>query len=224
MEYAFTFRFLLSQADHDIEALVERLGEAGCDDTLVGTGLLGRVALSFVREADSAKAAMVSALSDARRAMPSATLIEAVPDLVGLTDIADAVGMSRQNMRKLMIGYPESFPAPVHEGSTTLWHLLDVLVWLDQRDYSIDPILLDVAATAMQVNFARCASQVGAGVAGAGGVGATRHPRVRAAHASNAASLIPEVPESACCPGRSRRRTPEWSFPQSSAMAVAVPG
>lgn len=54
---------------------------------------------------------MVSALADARRAMPSATLIEAVPDLVGLTDIADAVGMSRQNMRKLMIGYPESFPA-----------------------------------------------------------------------------------------------------------------
>lgn len=46
---------------------------------------------------------------------------------------------------KLMIGYPEFFPAPVHEGSTTLWHLLDVLVWLDQRDYSIDPMLLDVA-------------------------------------------------------------------------------
>jgi len=44
-----------------------------------------------------------------------------------------------------MIGYPEFFPAPVHEGSTTLWHLLDVLVWLDQRDYSIDPMLLDVA-------------------------------------------------------------------------------
>ncbi len=55
------------------------------------TGLPGRVALSFVREADSANAAMVSALADARRAMPSATLIEAVPDLVGLTDIADAV-------------------------------------------------------------------------------------------------------------------------------------
>ena len=160
MEYPFTLRFLLSQADHDIDALVERLGEAGCDDALVGTGLPGRVALSFVREAESAKAAMVSALADARRAMPCATLIEAAPDLVGLTDIADAVGMSRQNMRKLMIGYPESFPAPVHEGSTTLWHLLDVLVWLDQRDYSIDPILAEVAATAMQINLARCARQV----------------------------------------------------------------
>ncbi len=54
MEYAFTFRFPLTQADRDIEALVERFGEAGCEDALVGTGLPGRVALSFVREADSA--------------------------------------------------------------------------------------------------------------------------------------------------------------------------
>jgi hypothetical protein len=102
-----------AQSDLDIEALVERLREAGCDDALVDTGLPGRVALSFVHEPDSAKAAMVRALADARRAMPSATLIEAVPDLVRLTDIANAVGMSRQNKRKLMIGYPESFPAAI---------------------------------------------------------------------------------------------------------------
>ncbi|WP_232232430.1 hypothetical protein [Cupriavidus sp. amp6] len=38
--------------------------------------------------------------------------------------------------------------------------MLDVLIWLDQRDYSIDPILLDVAGTAMQFNLVRCASQV----------------------------------------------------------------
>jgi hypothetical protein len=92
--------------------------------------------------------------------------------------------MSCQNMCKLMIGNPGSFPAPVHEGSTTLWHLLDVLVWLDQRDYSIDPIFLDFAATAMQVNLSRCASQVVTAMArelGAGGVGRRtgRHPSVR---------------------------------------------
>ncbi len=173
---------------------------------------------------------MVSALADARRAMPSATLIEAVPDLVGLTDIADAVGMSRQNMRKLMIGYPESFPAPVHEGGTTLWHLLDVLVWLDQRDYSIDPILLDVAATAMQVNLARCASQVAPAKRGSCGRwwGRDDAPDATRVFAPSMLqmqrSLIPEVPESACCPARSRRQTPEWSFPQLSAIAVAVRG
>ncbi|MGX6568524.1 helix-turn-helix transcriptional regulator [Cupriavidus necator] len=160
MEYAFTLKFHLSQADRDTDALVERLAEAGCDDALVGTGLPGRVALAFVREAESARVAMVSALADARRAMPSATLIEAAPDLVGLTDIAEMVGVSRQNMRKLMLGYPDSFPVPVHEGSSSLWHLLDVIVWLGQRGYDIKPELLEIAATAMQVNLAKCASQV----------------------------------------------------------------
>ncbi|AQV95583.1 DNA-binding protein [Cupriavidus necator] len=160
MEYAFTLKFHLSQVDSDTDALVERLAEAGCDDALVGTGLPGRVALAFVREAESARAAMVSALADARRAMPSATLIEAAPDLVGLTDIADTVGVSRQNMRKLMLGYPESFPVPVHEGSSSLWHLLDVLEWLRQREYDIEPALIEVAAAARQVNLARCASQL----------------------------------------------------------------
>ncbi len=87
--------------------------------------------------------------------MPAATLIEAAPDLVGLTDIADALGMSRQNMRKLMLAHPDSFPAPVHEGSSTLWHLLDILLWLDQRGYAIDPVLVEVAAMAMQVNLAK---------------------------------------------------------------------
>ncbi|MBB2915709.1 hypothetical protein FHX60_000078 [Cupriavidus alkaliphilus] len=47
--------------------------------------------------------ARVSALPNASRAVPSAVLIEAVPDLVGLTDIADAVGMSRQNVRNLVL-------------------------------------------------------------------------------------------------------------------------
>ncbi|MGY2487731.1 helix-turn-helix transcriptional regulator [Cupriavidus sp. CP313] len=160
MEYAFTLKFHLSQADSDTDALVERLAEAGCDDALVGTGLPGRVALAFVREAESARAAIVSALADARRAMPSATLIEAAPDLVGLTDIAEMVGVSRQNMRKLMLGYPKSFPVPVHEGNSSLWRLLDVLEWLRQREYDIEPALMEIAAAAKQVNLARCASQL----------------------------------------------------------------
>ncbi|MNL64917.1 hypothetical protein D3C87_1891870 [compost metagenome] len=38
--------------------------------------------------------------------------------------------------------------------------MLDVIVWLGQRGYDIKPELLEIAATAMQVNLARCASQV----------------------------------------------------------------
>src|SRR5439155_384770 len=82
---------------------IERLGAAGCDDALVGIGQPGRIALEFTREAHSAEAALVSALTDVKRAIPSARLIEAAPDFVGLTDVAEVVGMTRQNMRKLMI-------------------------------------------------------------------------------------------------------------------------
>ncbi|NOV27357.1 DNA-binding protein [Cupriavidus necator] len=160
MEYAFTLRYQLPADDSDPDTLAERLYEAGCDDATVGMGVVGRIALAFDREAESAADAIVSALTDARRAMPSASLIEAAPDLVGLTDIADTVGMSRQNMRKLMLGHPASFPAPVHEGASALWHLWEVLLWMSGKGYEIDPSLTDVAAAAMQVNLAKRAGNI----------------------------------------------------------------
>ncbi|MGE5331556.1 MAG: transcriptional regulator, partial [Nitrospirota bacterium] len=35
MEYTFTLKYQLAEDDCDLDALVERLGEAGCDDALV---------------------------------------------------------------------------------------------------------------------------------------------------------------------------------------------
>ncbi|MFW6853349.1 helix-turn-helix transcriptional regulator [Burkholderia gladioli] len=156
MEYTFTLKYQLTDDDRDPDALVERLGEAGCDDALVGIGQPGRLALEFTREASDAGAAMRSALADVRRAVPSARLIEVAPDLVGLTDVADIVGVSRQNMRKLMLAHPGSFPVPVHEGSASIWHLADVLAWLQARgSYSLAQTMLDVARVALQVNVAK---------------------------------------------------------------------
>src|SRR5690606_36376411 len=86
MEYTFTLKYQLTDDDRDPDALVERLGEAGCDDALVGIGQPGRLALEFTREAADAGAAVRSALADVRRAAPTARLIEVAPDLVGLTD------------------------------------------------------------------------------------------------------------------------------------------
>lgn len=106
MEYTFTLKYQLAEDDRDPDALVERLGEAGCDDALVGIGQPGRLALEFTREAESADTAVRSALADVRRAVASARLIEVAPDLVGLTDVAEIVGVSRQNMRKLMLAHP----------------------------------------------------------------------------------------------------------------------
>ncbi|TCT02545.1 helix-turn-helix transcriptional regulator [Paralcaligenes ureilyticus] len=156
MEYTFTLKYQLDEDDRDPDALVERLGEAGCDDALVGIGQPGRLALEFTREAASADEAVHSALADVRRAAPSARLIEVMPDLVGLTDVAEIVGVSRQNMRKLMLAHPNSFPAPVHEGSASIWHLADVLAWLQARgSYSLATDVLDVARVALQVNVAK---------------------------------------------------------------------
>jgi predicted DNA-binding transcriptional regulator AlpA len=156
MEYTFTLKYQLADDDCDPDALVERLGEAGCDDALVGIGQPGRLALEFTREADSADAAVRSALADVRSAVPSARLIEVAPDLVGLTDVADIVGVSRQNMRKLMLAHPGSFPAPVHEGSASIWHLADVLAWLQAKgSYSLATDVLEVACVALQVNVAK---------------------------------------------------------------------
>ena len=156
MEFDFGMKFKLGAESTDMDALVERLGEAGCDDATVGIGQPGRIALEFTREAPSVKEAIFSALRDVRKAIPDAGLIEVTPDFVGLTHVAEIVGVSRQNMRKLMLTHATTFPAPVHEGTTSVWHLAQVLQWLMGRgDYSIKRQLLDVASMAMQVNLAK---------------------------------------------------------------------
>ncbi|NYH98817.1 helix-turn-helix transcriptional regulator [Cupriavidus plantarum] len=156
MEYTFTLKYQLAEGPRDADSLVGRLGEAGCDDALVGIGLPGRLALAFTREANSADAAVRSALADVRRAVPEARLIEVAPDLVGLTDVAEMIGVSRQNMRKLMLSHPGTFPAPVHEGSASIWHLADVLAWLQAKgSYALTMEALDVARVALQVNLTK---------------------------------------------------------------------
>ena len=156
MEYTFTLKYQLTDDDREARALVERLGEAGCDDALVGIGQPGRLALEFTREAADADEAVRSALADVRQAAPSARLIEVAPDLVGLTDVAEIVGVSRQNMRKLMLAHPGSFPAPVHEGSASIWHLADVLTWMQAKGgYALALGILDVARAALQVNVVK---------------------------------------------------------------------
>mgnify|MGYP003585398638 CR=1 FL=1 len=161
MEYVFTLKYQLARDSDDPRLLVDRLAEAGCDDALVGIGQPGRLALEFSREAETAEAALRSALADVHAAVPTAQLIEASPDLVGLTDVADAVGVSRQNMRKLMLSHAGSFPAPVHEGTTSLWHLADVLAWLQAKGgYTLSEELMELARVALQVNISKESARV----------------------------------------------------------------
>ena len=159
-EFEFTLKFSLPNDSIEPSEYVEYLGAQGCEDALIGIGQQGRLALNFNREADTAFDAVYSAIRDVRRAIPKAQLVEATPDLVGLTDVADIVGCSRQYMRKLMLTSGASFPVPVHEGQSMLWRLSKVLVWLkDIKQYQIKDELLDVARANMQFNIAREASE-----------------------------------------------------------------
>jgi hypothetical protein len=91
-----------------------------------------------------------------KKAIPIARLVEVSPDSVGMTDIAELVGVSRQNMRQLCLAHPRTFPTPFHSGNVELWHLAQVLEWLGERGtYRIEQSLLDVARVAMQINLVK---------------------------------------------------------------------
>lgn len=157
MEFVFTLKYQLSAQDCHQDNLVTRLSEAACDDALISVSQAGRLSLAFTRRGEDAEQVLHSALNDVRRVLPGARLIEAGPDLVGLTDVAGVVGVSRQNMRKLMLTHPTSFPAPMHEGNaSSVWHLADVLNWMKTRGtYDLDPAVMAMARAAMQVNLVK---------------------------------------------------------------------
>lgn len=75
MEYTFTLKYQLAPHDSDPDVLVERLGEAGRDDALIGIGRPGHLALTFTRSARNRADAIRSAQADINRAIPSAKLI-----------------------------------------------------------------------------------------------------------------------------------------------------
>ncbi len=154
MEYHFTLRFKLPDHAENIDVLLERLAEAGCDDALVGAGMAGKLALEFTRDADAASLAIQTALDNVLSAIPGAQLMEAAPDFVGLTDVAEIIGVSRQNMRKLMLSHSPQFPLPVHDGKTAIWHLADVLEWLSQRGtYAVPAATHDLAQVTRRLNL-----------------------------------------------------------------------
>ncbi|WAC75860.1 DNA-binding protein [Roseateles sp. SL47] len=155
MEFAFTLKYQLSRAEGHQREVVERLMDTGCGDALIRNSPPGRLSLAFHRAAESPDEALMSALKDIRSSLPAARLIEAGPDLVGLTDVAELVGVTRQNMRKLMLTHMASFPPPVHEGNaSSVWHLSHVLAWMASRGgYVLDPSVVGMSRTAMQVNL-----------------------------------------------------------------------
>jgi len=155
-EYDFTLKFDLQNSQVDPNDYIEQLHESGCDDALIGVGKKGFIALNFIREASSAYEAISSAISDVKKSVPHAILIEATPDFVGLTDTAKILGCTRQNIRNLIVKSEPRSPLPVYEGTPSIWHLAEILIWLrEDKTYLIDDSLLEIAKINMDFNIAR---------------------------------------------------------------------
>ena len=75
LPYEFTLRFKLLRQDGDADQVVERLGEGGCRDALVGTGVPGQIAMLFTRCAGTELDAIQNAIDDVLKALPGAALL-----------------------------------------------------------------------------------------------------------------------------------------------------
>ena len=130
----FHFSLVLSGVGSVTPGLEDSLYEAGCDDALV-CFYNQSVYLMFDREAESFKGAIVSAVADVESASCGAKVISVdAGDLVGLSDIAELTGMSRQAIALLKDGKRGAgmFPTPVLrlEGKQPLWKWCQVAQWL----------------------------------------------------------------------------------------------
>lgn len=160
-DYEFTLKFILSDKNIDPEEYIEKLESEGCTDALIGIGKKGHIALNFNRQANSAYEAISSAITDVKRAIPNTKLIEASPDFVGLTDIAELFGFTRQNMRKIKENNTNDFPPPVHEGLASIWHLSKVLSWLKEKKlYKVDDTMLETSKVTMLVNITKEVNEI----------------------------------------------------------------
>ncbi|QKT03872.1 DNA-binding protein [Ectothiorhodospiraceae bacterium 2226] len=160
MNYQFTITFSLPKPGKNPEQFLDALYEAGCSDALIGVGQIGLISLAFDREASDAVEAIGSAIEDVRKAIPQANIAEVSPDLVGMGEIADVLGVSRQMVRKYVLSKAE-FPRPVHASeAVALWHLVEVVDWAEtytktavmKKDLLLRP-LKEVSAAAFKLNF-----------------------------------------------------------------------
>lgn len=168
-EYDFQLHYQLPDNEPDAEVWLDALFEAGCDDALVGVAVPGQISLDFTRQAVGPVEALRSALRDLTTAVPGGRLISVGPDLLNLSELAEWLSfrlatVSRQAMRKYATGEIRKaisrFPPPALSGSTSLWHLDEVLTWMrDNGKITEDKLsraarLIDLAETVRVVNVA----------------------------------------------------------------------
>ena len=133
--------------DGDVDAHIDDLFEAGCDDATFGS-VDGTQYAEFDREADSLFHAIISAINDVE-SVDALHVTRVEPnELVTLSEIATRLGRSRESVRLLAAGRrgaatpragQRPFPAPASHLRTRnkLWRWTDVAVW-DGRISALD--------------------------------------------------------------------------------------
>jgi len=79
LEFEFTLRYQLDEADGLADLVMERLEPTGICDAIAGASLNGHLELQFVRCARSAEEALGGAMAAVKMAFPSARLVKIVP-------------------------------------------------------------------------------------------------------------------------------------------------
>ena len=77
-EFQFDVMFRLPQRCPDIEDVVDKLFESGCDDAVVGLGTPGLLGLAFVRVGADREAVIAEAVRDALAGLPAGAVLEGV--------------------------------------------------------------------------------------------------------------------------------------------------
>ena len=77
-EFQFDVMIRLPQVCPDIEDVVDKLFESGCDDAVVGCGNPGSLGLSFIREGTDREAVIAEAVENALAGLPVGAVVEGV--------------------------------------------------------------------------------------------------------------------------------------------------
>lgn len=154
--YEFEIYFKLPESLSDVGEIMERLADAGCTDCTLGSGRPSHLAMVFDRDSSSAFDAISSAIADISRCIGGMKHYTLGPDLVGLSDVAAILDVSRQNMRKLWLAHSATFPDATYLGAVNLWHLDELLIWLSTyQNWEIPAEMLETARTVRAINAAR---------------------------------------------------------------------
>ena len=141
--------------DGDVDAHIDELSEAGCDDAVFGA-VDGAEFADFDRESETFAHAVVSAI----RAVESVDDLRVrrvdPEELVTLTGIADRLGRTRQSVHRLAAGERGAdFPRPVSHlrSRTRLWRWTDIVEWAgkDTADEIANGRVLAAANAALEL-------------------------------------------------------------------------